>query len=76
MNLDNNNNNHQEENQNQFLNIEVINNNSLYNHEEFNYSIRYTKITLSFIIILFIKLIFIIYFQFFESSDNFLIIKI
>ena len=71
MNLDNNNN-HQEENQNQFLNIEVINNNSLYNQEEFNYSLRYTKITLSFIIILFIKLIFIIYFHFFENSDNFL----
>ena len=71
MNLDNNNN-HQEENQNQFLNIEVINNNTLYNQEEFNYSLRYTKITLSFIIILFIKLIFIIYFKFFENSENFL----
>ena len=71
MNLDNNNN-HQEENQNQFLNIEVINNNTLYNQEEFNYSLRYTKITLSFIIIFVIKLLFIIYFKFFENSDNFL----
>jgi membrane associated rhomboid family serine protease len=76
MNIDNNNNindddNHQEENQNQFFNNEMVRRNSLYNEEEFIYSSKFTKITLSFLIILLIKIFFAIYFHFFQNTDKF-----
>ena len=71
----NNNNNYEEENQNQFLNNEAINNNSLYNNEELNYALRYTKITISFLIIFFIKIFLSLYFYFLQDSDNFLFQK-
>lgn len=61
-----------EENENQLLNNEINNTNSLYNNEEFFYSLKYTKITLSFIIIIFLKTLFTIYFHYSQNSENFL----
>lgn len=75
MNVGNMNNNHQQQdeqnNQNQFINDEIGNNNSLYSDEELNYSSKYTKITLSFIIILILKIFFLIYFHYFQNSEKF-----
>jgi len=65
-----NNNNHQEENQN--ANNEFINHNSLYNQEELNYSLKYTKITISFIILLLLKVFFSIYFNISNSSEKYI----
>ena len=61
-----------EENENQLLYNEINNTNSLYNNEEFFYSLKYTKITLSFIIIIFLKTLFTIYFHYSQNSENFL----
>ena len=61
-----------EENENQILNNDIHNTNSLYNNEEFFYSLKYTKITLSFMIIIFLKIIFTIYFHYSQNSENFL----
>ena len=44
-------NNQRGENGNQFENNEQNNNNSIYSNEEFAYANKYTKITLSFVII-------------------------
>ena len=62
---------HQEENQNQFINNQAINNIYLYNNEEFNYIIRYRKITISFLVILVIKTSFLIYIYFFPNYEKF-----
>ena len=68
MNIDNNN---DQDNQNQFLDNEVINNNYLYNNEELNYISRHTKITLSFLIVLLIKIFFCIYFYIHHNTEKF-----
>ena len=47
------------------------NNNSIYNNEEFIYTNKYTKITLSFIIIFLIKSFFYIYFLYNQNIDKF-----
>ena len=67
MNLENN----HEDNQNGFDDNEPLNNNYLYNNEELIYSKKYTKITLSFILISLIKLFFYFYFLFFQNKENF-----
>ena len=69
MNIDNNI--HQEDNQNQYRNNQDVNNIYLYNNEEFTYILRYSKITISFLIIFFIKLFFFIYIYFFENYEKF-----
>ena len=62
-----------EQNGNQLLNNEINNNNnSLYTNEEFIYSLKYTKITLSFIIIITIKILFIIYFHHSKNAEKFM----
>ena len=45
------------------------NNNSIYSNEEFIYTSKYTKITLSFIIIFLIKSFFYIYFLYNQNID-------
>ena len=67
-----NNDNQQEENQNQNVNNEFIDHNSLYNQEELNYSLKYTKITISFIIILLLKVFFLIYFNISNNSEKYI----
>ena len=68
----NNNNNNQEENQNQFVDNGAINHNFLYNNEELNYASKYTRLTISFLIIFLIKLFFSIYFYTSHNTDKFL----
>ena len=65
-----NNNNHQE-NQNQLLDNEAINNNYFYNNEESNYISKYSKITLSFLIVFLIKIFFSIYFYIHHNKEKF-----
>ena len=64
-------NNNEQENQNRLENDEVNNNNTLYNNEEFIYIKKYTKITLSFIIIFVLKLFFNIYIIYNDNLDKF-----
>lgn len=64
-------NNINEENRNLLDNNEANNNNTLYNNEEFTYSKKYTKITLSFILIFLLKLFFSIYIIYNENIDKF-----
>ena len=66
-------NNQEEENQAQLNNNEVNANNNyvLYNNEEILYSKKYTKITLSFILIFLLKLFFYIYIKYQENTDKF-----
>jgi hypothetical protein len=61
----------EEENENRFENNEPNNNNSIYSREEFIYSKKYTKITLSFLIIFILKAIFYIYFLYYQNIDKF-----
>ena len=64
-------NNNDQENQNGLNNNEVNNNNTLYNNEEFIYVKKYTKITLSFILIFLLKVFFNIYIIFRQNLDKF-----
>ena len=64
-------NNNEQENQNRLDNNEANNNNTLYNNEEFIYSKKYTKITLSFIIIFLLKLFLNIYILYSQNLDKF-----
>jgi membrane associated rhomboid family serine protease len=64
-------NNQRGENGNQFENNEQNNNNSIYSNEEFAYANKYTKITLSFVIIFLLKLFFYIYFLYNQNTDKF-----
>ena len=64
-------NNNDQENQNRLENDEVNNNNTLYNNEEFIYIKKYTKITLSFIIIFALKLFLNIYIIYNDNLDKF-----
>ena len=68
MNLENN----HEDNQNVLDNNEPINNNSLYNNEELIYSRKYTKVTLSFIIISLLKILFYFYVLYYQNKEKFL----
>ena len=64
--------NREQENQNLLNNNEVNNNNnSIYNNEELNYSKKYTKISLSFIIIILLKIFFYIYISYYQNKDKF-----
>ena len=64
-------NNQEEENQAQLNNNEANNNYTLYNNEEILYSKKYTKITLSFILIFLLKLCFYIYITYKDNIDKF-----
>ena len=64
-------NNNDQENQNGLNNNEVNNNNTLYNNEEFIYVKKYTKITLSFILIFLLKVFFNIYIIYRQNLDKF-----
>ena len=66
-------NNQEEENQAQLNNNEANNNNNytIYNNEEILYSKKYTKITLSFILIFLLKLFFYIYITYKENIDKY-----
>ena len=59
-----------EANENRFVNNEP-NNNHIYSNEENIYSKKYTKITLSFIIIFLLKAFFYLYLLYYQNSDKF-----
>ena len=59
------------DNGNRLEDNESNNNNSIYSNEEFIYTNKYTKITLSFIIIFLIKSFFYIYFLYNQNIDKF-----
>jgi membrane associated rhomboid family serine protease len=60
-----------EENGNLLNNNEANNNNTLYNNEEYTYSQKYTKITLSFILMFLLKFLSSLYITYNDNIDKF-----